>query len=72
MTGQLLEYIFVIPSLIGSYFVANKKVIGFWYWLVADVAGVLFALWYAHYAFAVLSFAYGVMCVYSIKMWSRK
>lgn len=67
----LFEIAGVALGVWGQFLIAHRNVLGFWVWIVSNVALVVVSLSNGLYAMAALYVFYSGMCIYSIRQWKK-
>lgn len=66
-----LAWIFVLISLIGNFFIIKKSIMGFWFWLIADLFFIFLNFYLHETAQGVLYIIYTIFCLYGIYKWRK-
>ena len=68
---NIITWIVIGVSIIGVILNAQKKINGFYFWMVANFSWVIIDIYKGIYAQAVLFIFYFCMCFYGIYMWKK-
>ena len=69
---MIVSWAIMTVSLIGAYFNARGKVVGFYIWIPANVAWVVYNFSIGEPALAILFVAFTVVSSYGIYQWRKK
>jgi nicotinamide mononucleotide transporter len=67
-----LSWIIVAASIIGAIYNARAKILGFYIWVVANVAWVVYDLYIGSYSQAALFVVYTIISIIGIIQWRKK
>ena len=68
---QILSYIAMILSVIGSYYVNRKKVTGMWLWLFSNTIWFSLAIYRKDYAQLIMFLIYFYFSIEGVMKWRK-
>lgn len=71
MTFTVITWVITVISIIGAVLNAQKKISGFYFWIVANTAWVAIDVYSGVYAQAALFLFYFAVCVYGLYSWRK-
>ncbi|MGM0440053.1 MAG: hypothetical protein ACQEP8_02940 [Chlamydiota bacterium] len=66
-----LSWVFVALSLLGNYFVIQKKTLGQWLWATSNIGWIAFNVYMQAWSAAFLFSVYFCLCVWGIITWTK-
>jgi len=69
--GKVLEVVGVSISILGTIFLAHKKIVGFKVFIVGNCFTGAFAIYYSHWFVLAQQIVYALIDLYSIWKWKK-
>lgn len=69
---EVFCWLITLIALIGAYFNSKQNKIGFYFWIVSNVSFCIVNLIIGQFAQSFLFFAYLIISIYGLVVWSKK
>ena len=68
---QVWYMVFTMLSIVGNEYIKRRNKQGYWFWLVANVIGIIMFAGQKQWWLVLLYGYYGISCVQGIRHWAR-
>ena len=68
---DFMQCIIALTGLTGHFFVARKNLLGYWFWIIGNIATVMISMEKQLYVLAGLFVTYTVIALLAIRKWKK-